>query len=93
MSEVRWSRRAQADLITIDDYLAAIDPDLANTVGKAALTASAFLGEHPHAGSRVHADVRKWRVASSRYLLLYRVEPSGVLILRVRHDSEDWVPS
>ncbi|EZP49159.1 type II toxin-antitoxin system RelE/ParE family toxin [Sphingomonas sp. RIT328] len=93
MRRAIWARRALDDLAGIDDFYAQDDPAHADHVGRAAVRAARFLAEHPYAGPRMEDDKRKWRVPGTYYLLLYRVAPAGVEILRVHHGRENWMIS
>lgn len=91
MSRARWSRKAQDDLATIDDHYRILSSDYADRIGIAAIAAGRFLASHPRAGAMLGDRVeRKWRVPKSPYSLIYRIEPHGVLILRVIHGASDW---
>jgi toxin ParE1/3/4 len=93
VSRTIWASRALDDLAGIDDFHSQHDPAHADHVGRAAVRAARFLAEHPYAGPRVEGDKRKWRVPGTYYLLLYRVVPEGVEILRVHHGRENWIAS
>lgn len=90
MSRARWTARARADLANVDDYYRRIAPDYARRVGRQALAAARFLAVNPEAGPRFGGGTRKWRIRASDYLLIYRVAPGGVEILRLRHAHENW---
>jgi toxin ParE1/3/4 len=65
--------------------------DYADRVGDAAIMAGRFLAEYPFVGPPVDkVNARKWRVASTSFLLIYRPVGHGVQILRVHHMHEDW---
>ena len=90
MNQAIWSAPARADLADIDDYYHDLAPDYARRVGRIALAAAQFLAEHPKAGPSLADGRRKWRVAQTPYVLIYRPVPGGVRILRVQHGSSDW---
>ncbi len=90
MRGVRWSRDAQADLATIDDEFKKIDPNTASRVGASALNAARFLADFPGAGPTVlNTRLRKWRVAGTPYILLYRLADGDLFIVRVIHVARD----
>jgi toxin ParE1/3/4 len=91
MSFARWTRRAQADLIRIDDFNTRNDPDFADAIGRAAIAAGDFLSDHPHVGPVLRGGERKWSVKHTDYVLVYRLIDGGVEILRVHHGREDWL--
>ena len=90
MRRAAWTTRAQADVARLDDYFASRDPDYADRVGRLAIKAADFLAEFPFAGEQVSPDHRRWHVARTSYLLIYRVLPDSVEILRVRNEREHW---
>lgn len=91
MKRIIWSRPAQYDLGHIDQFLAEFDLAYAARVGRAAVKAATWLTENPRIGPFVEdSDIRKWRVPTTDYLLLYREMPDGITIMRVRHARENW---
>ena len=90
MTRAIWLGSALADLAGIDDFYAAISPEHADRVGRAAVRAARFLAEHPRAGPVVKGVFRKWRVPGTDYILVYRVHADGVEIMRVHHGHENW---
>jgi plasmid stabilization system protein ParE len=86
-----WAPTARADLARIDDYYAQRDLDFANRTARNAVAASRFLLANPFAGPKVEGTAyRKWHVAESPFLLIYRLERGAIHIVRVRHVREDW---
>ncbi|MGI4878307.1 MAG: type II toxin-antitoxin system RelE/ParE family toxin [Janthinobacterium lividum] len=59
----------------------------------AGLTAALdFLADNPFAARlrcEIEPPVRAWRYKA--HLIVYDVEVDGILVLRVRHGSEDWI--
>ncbi len=50
-----------------------------------------MLQQHPQAGQMVDDDgLRKWRVARTPYILLYRDTGTTLRIVRVMHAAQDW---
>ncbi|KQM30138.1 type II toxin-antitoxin system RelE/ParE family toxin [Sphingomonas sp. Leaf10] len=91
MIDIQWSAPARLDLEAIDDRFSAIDLALADRIIDRIEQAGNFLCDHPSAGPKILSGAaRKWRVRGAPYLLLYRVLPDRVEILRIRHDREDW---
>jgi toxin ParE1/3/4 len=88
--KVIWTVPAQRDFGRIDEFHAAHDPEFARRAGLLALQSGRFLADHPYAGADIGGGVRKWHVARTSYVLLYRVADDTVQILRVRHVREDW---
>jgi plasmid stabilization system protein ParE len=82
---LRWSRRAERDLEAIGDYIAADDPSAARAWVERLRVRARLAAATPLAGRIVpevrRADVREVFVRT--YLILYRVERRGILILAV----------
>lgn len=89
---VTWSQDAQNDLIEAETFLLEHNPGAAEKMMRAAVAASGFMEQHPLAGPPVPGrDLRKWHVAQTRYILLYRVRGRNVRIVRVMHDARNWI--
>ena len=91
MTAVTWSREAQNDLATLDDGFRRDDPDYSRHIGEFAIKAGVFLAEHSGAGPSVpKTRLRKWRVARTPYLILYRTERDQVFVVRLVHAKRNW---
>jgi plasmid stabilization system protein ParE len=90
MKRARWTEPAQADFARIDDFYQPLAPAFADRLGDAALRTARFLAENPRAGTIIEGELRKWRITSFDYVLLYRVVADGVEILRMHHARENW---
>ena len=91
MTRIEWSAPARLDLEEIDDSFTAIDRGIADHIIDRIEQAGDFLRQHPAAGPAIlSGTVRKWRVRGAPYLLIYRLLPDRVDILRIRHDREQW---
>lgn len=91
MRGIRWSPEAFADLDRIDTRHREIDPDYSRQIGNDVVKAAYFLAEFPQAGTAIPGKpVRKWRVGSSPYLLLYRPSQKVIEIARLVHHARDW---
>ena len=91
MVRLRWSGPARSDLARIEDFYAPLDPEFAVRAIDAALQAAEFLLDRPRAGSTfTDGTLRKWRVPATPLLLIYQIEPDGILIARVQHNRSDW---
>ena len=95
---VLFTGLAEEDLDQIEDYIAARDPAAATRVRTAIVRQSISLGKAPEKGMRLsepqdesEVGVRLWPVVRYRnYLILYRIEPSQIRVLRVLHAAQDW---
>lgn len=93
MSNIKWSKPAQADLAAIDSYLNEHDPEVASLRGWKAISAALFLAACPEAGPAIgYKDWRKWTVSRTPYILLYSARGNGVQIQRVQHNRQSWKP-
>ena len=85
--EVRWSPEANEDLETIAEYIARDSEYYARAVVSEILSASRSIGEFPLIGRTVpeisDEKIRERFIYS--YRLIYRVEPSKILIVAVIH--------
>ncbi len=91
MSSAEWTDLAQSDLASIDDHFRELSSSYADRIGQTAIAAGRFLAEHPYAGpSFGNGSIRKWLISRSPYVLIYRIIPKGVQILRVIHGATDW---
>ncbi|HEV2209927.1 MAG TPA: type II toxin-antitoxin system RelE/ParE family toxin [Verrucomicrobiae bacterium] len=95
---VLFTGLAEEDLDQIEDYIAARDPAAAARVRSAIVRQSISLGKTPEKGmclseprDETEMGVRLWPVVRYRnYLILYRIEPSQIRVLRVLHAAQDW---
>lgn len=95
---VFFTALAEEDLDQIEDYISTRDPVAAARVRAAIVEQSIQLGKAAGKGmplktprTEQEAGVRLWPVSRYRnYLVLYRVEPKLVRILRILHAAQDW---
>ncbi len=91
MKRIIWSGPARRDLDQVALYYEPIDPDYADRLTTTAVEAGRWLAGHPSAGTLIAAsDIRKWRVARTPYVLLYRASPETLRVLRLIHTAQDW---
>jgi toxin ParE1/3/4 len=89
---------AEEDLDQIEDYISAHDPAAAARVRATVVRQSLELGNTPEKGmalkqplSEQESGVRLWPVSSyHNYLVLYRIEPERIRVLRILHAAQDW---
>ncbi len=89
---------AEEDLDQIEDYISVRDPAAAARVRAATVQQTIRLGKMPAKGmalrkaaSEREIGVRLWPVPRYRiYLILYRVEPQQIRVLRILHAAQDW---
>ena len=95
---VFFTALAEEDLDQIEDHISAHDPAAAARVRAAIVQQSIQLGSTPGKGmslkdprSKQETGVRLWPVAHySNYLVLYRIEPELIRVLRILHAAQDW---
>ena len=81
-----WSARARRDLLLIDAFYAQFGPPTAMRVITAILNAAMTLEQHPRMGVRgKRPGTRHQLVAEYPYIIVYRVRPNSVQIVRVLH--------
>ena len=90
---VRYSRRALAQIAEIIETIGEDAPDVARAFARRAETLASLLARHPAMGRRT--DIERVRVFAAKpypYLIFYREDPGGITILRVRHMArkENW---
>jgi toxin ParE1/3/4 len=85
-----YSQAALADLRRIDDWLTAIDGNLAATALSAIKQRIARLLINPSIGSPLPGGRRKIIERRFGYVILYRHDRQSLNILRIRHEREDW---
>jgi plasmid stabilization system protein ParE len=86
-----WSHPARRDLYAIAAYYGRLDPSLPEIFLERIEEAPLVLLDFPGLGSPTRsADVRRWRVPKTPFLLLYAEVSKGIQIRRVIHDRSDW---
>lgn len=86
-----WAEAAQADLAAASHYYAEVDPAFAAIILPKAIATARFLAANRHVGSPIeNLPHRKWRVAGTPLLMIYRKTPTGIFIARVPHNRADW---
>ena len=91
MNVVKWSALAIADLEDIDDYWMRYSESSAERIISQIERAGDFLTTMPRAGPMLRrSEGRKWKVAATPYLLIYRILDDSIEILRVHHGSQNW---
>ncbi len=92
MSGCRFSGKAAEDLFEIDDHtFAEFGAAQARRYRAKIERTCAIIGETPELGrliDTIDPPVRFFPCGS--HILVYLVDASGVLVLRVRHQREDW---
>lgn len=91
MIEIKWTAKAQSDLIRVYDFLAPVNRPAAIRAAQTLSSAPLQLLQHPRIGERLEEfeprDVR--RILVSAYEMRYEIAGSTVFILRIWHGRED----
>jgi plasmid stabilization system protein ParE len=95
---VFFTALAEEDLDQIEDYVSARDPAAGARVRAAIVQQSIELGDMPEKGmalkdprDKEETGVRLWLATRYRsYLVLYRIEPERLRVLRILHAAQDW---
>ena len=95
---VLFTALAEEDLDQIEDYICANDPAAAAPIRAAIVKQSLELAKMPAKGlvlrepaNEQEIGVRLWPVSRYRnYLILHRIEPEFIPVLRILHAAQDW---
>ena len=95
---VLFTALAEEDLNQIEDYICATDPAAAARVRATIVKQSLELANMPGKGMALREPaneqemgVRLWPISRYRnYLILYRIEPELIRVLRILHAAQDW---
>jgi len=83
--KVVWRARAQAELAAIVERISRDDASAAIRLRDQVLHSVSFLADWPEMGRRGKRNLRELVIAHTAYLVLYRVTPGKVTIVRVLH--------
>lgn len=88
---VVWTRIARRDANAIFEYLVERNPQAAEAIATALLSAVEKLADHPRLGrpGRVD-DTRELVITHYPYIVIYTLKGQRVTILRVRHTAQQW---
>jgi toxin ParE1/3/4 len=91
--EVRWLKRALANLEAEAEYISRDDPAAAHRVVAAIWRATELLARHPSLGRPGRVEgTRELVIPPTPYIIPYRVRRGHVEILRVFHAARKWPP-
>jgi toxin ParE1/3/4 len=90
MYTVLFSKRADKDIISIVEYVAADNPEAAEKLGSNLIELALSLNSMPHRGSRVKNRPGKLKLLLGNYLIYYQVNEAKrtVEIIRFRHAAQ-----
>ena len=88
---IRWAPAAADDLQALRDYLKTNHPAFLKSTIRKLYEAAGSLKRFPNRGRTIRQEgTRELVMAPLPYVIVYRVGPEIVHILRVIHTSEDW---
>jgi toxin ParE1/3/4 len=88
---LRWSAAANRDRVAIFDFIELDDRQAAARIDNRILEVAIRLAEFPELGRTGRVEgTREFAVPNTPYLVVYRFEHFGVLILRLRHGAQQW---
>lgn len=88
---IDFTAQAFADVAAIDAWLMRnASPQIAEAQLGRLLDRARSLMDYPRRGPRLDGETRSMSVAATPYVLVYQVIADQVLILRIRHNREDW---
>jgi toxin ParE1/3/4 len=88
---VEWLGEAERSLTAQLEWIAEHDPWAALDVGDAIHTAVGRLADYPAIARAGRVPgTRELVVVGTPYIVVYRIEPSAVVILRVLHSAQLW---
>ncbi len=91
---LEWLPGAARDLTAQLEWIAERDPWAAIDVGDAVHGAVGRLADHPAIGRPGRlAPTRELVVVGTPYVVIYRIEPAAVLVLRILHGAQRWPPA
>ena len=91
MTEIRWSPEAAGDLENIVSRIRRDNPEAARQVAEIIYNRCASLDNFPDRGriGRI-AGTSELVFAPLPYIVVYRVKPSTVEIVRIYHSAQNW---
>lgn len=92
--QIRWTRRAKQNLLSVEKYIAEDNPNAAIKTVLKIIQKIEILADHPDVGraGRVFGT-QELVISGSPYLVIYRVRMNHVEILRVLHGAIQWPDS
>jgi toxin ParE1/3/4 len=91
--KIEWLPEAEQNLVSQISYIAERHPQAAIEIGDAIIAAVARLEAYPESAppGRVRGT-RELTINGTPYVVVYRIERSAVVILRLLHGAQRWPP-
>lgn len=90
MHRLSWKKQAQADLISIVRHIAKDNPDAAEKLAGKIEKQTELLRENPLLFRIGRKRGTRELVAHENHIVIYRVLPAKIEILRVKHVAQQW---
>jgi toxin ParE1/3/4 len=97
MKLARLSPRAERDLETVQEFIAADNPEAAARVRATILNTADFLARNPKLGRPIrNSNTRllqvRWSVVPRyrNYLIFYQPSGDSIIVIRILHAAQDW---
>lgn len=90
--EIRWSRYAENDLLTLITYIAKDNPDAAQDLKNQLESKCERLQRFPMSGRPGRVEGTYELIISPTYVLIYMLISNEIRVLRVLHTAQNWPP-
>jgi len=88
---LEWSKRALSDTDHISDYYVEVaSPEVADRANDAIIAATKTLLKNPLAYRMGKRETREFIMRKFPYIIIYRVYPAKLRIVRVLHQARDY---
>ena len=88
--EIRWSRYAEDDLLTLITYIAKDNPDAAQNLKNQLESKCERLQRFPMSGRPGRVEGTYELIISPTYVLVYMLISNEIRVLRVLHTAQNW---
>jgi plasmid stabilization system protein ParE len=87
---VKWTSKANSDLVRLHEFLAPVNPAAAARVVRGLVAAAARLPEHPRIGEKLeqYEPLEVRRLIAGDYELRYEIRDTTIYIVRLWHTRE-----
>lgn len=90
MHSLVWKKQARNDLLKIVEHISEDNPDAAEKLADDIEVKAEKLCEFPEMFKPGRKRGTRELVAHENYIVVYRVQPKQVVILRVKHAAQQW---
>lgn len=87
---LEWKKQALADLLAILDFISDENPEAAQELKNEIEAKAEKLREYPEMYKPGRKRGTRELVAHKNYIVIYRVTPKQVEVLRVKHAAQQW---